>query len=425
VWPSSAQLLPSGDVTVGGVRLTKLAAQYRTPAYLLDTAEFSDRCDRYLRAFSGAEVAYAGKALLTRAVVRTVQRKPMLLDVCSDGELALALSARFPAKRIILHGNAKPESLLVRAVVAGVGRIVVDSLDEVEELARLAADIGHRQRVLLRLTPDVDAQTHPSLTTGTANQKFGLSIDSGAATRAVRRVLAAPSLELVGLHCHIGSQISGTEPFVQALTRVVAFMAEIRDLTSVHEVNIGGGHAIAYAEHDVPLPPELIADALRTTLATACAAQRLTQPRLIVEPGRAIAGPSGVTLYRVLGVKHIDATTWVTVDGGMSDNPRPALYGARYTARLIGRVSPSQPQRVTIVGRHCEAGDVIVENAILPGDVATGDLIAIPASGAYHYSMASNYNMTARPPLIGVYAGHSHTLVRRETIGDLMLRDLG
>jgi diaminopimelate decarboxylase len=424
VWPASAHILPSGDVTIGGVPLSKLAAQYGTPTYLLDTAEFGHRCDAYLHAFTGADVAYAGKALLTRTVVRLVEQKAMLLDVCSEGELALALSADFPASRIILHGNAKPDSLLMRAVAAGVGRIVVDCLDEIDALARLVSGIG-RQRVLLRLTPDVDARTHPAITTGTDTQKFGLSIKSGAATQAVRRVLSAPGLELIGLHCHIGSQISSTEPYVQALGRVIDFLAEARDVATIREVNIGGGHAIAYTAHDVPLPPDQIADALRATLATACAAHRMDAPRLIVEPGRAIAGPSGITLYRVLGVKHTDTTTWVTVDGGMSDNPRPALYAARYTARLVGRVSPAPEQPVTVVGRHCEAGDVLVENALLPGDVATGDLVAVPASGGYHYSMASNYNMTPRPPLIAVSAGHSHILVRRETIDDLMLRDLG
>jgi diaminopimelate decarboxylase len=426
LWPSSTRHVPGGDLSVGGTSLVGVAAQHGTPAYVLDTAEFRARCAAYRSAFHDAEVAYAGKALLTRAIARMVDEEGLSLDVCSEGELAVAVAERFPADRIILHGNAKPSSLLRRAMPMGVGRIVIDSLDEIETLAAVGFGMG-RQRVLLRVTPGVDAHTHDAITTGTEDQKFGLSISSGAATEAVRRILAVPGLELVGLHCHIGSQITHAAPYEQAARRVLVFRAAIRDEHGLvlPELNLGGGHAIAYHPGDVPLPPGDVAAALRRTVTATCATLRLQAPRLTVEPGRAIAGPSGITLYRVLGVKHTPTRTWVAVDGGISENPRPALYGARYTARLLGRLSPAADGHVTVVGRHCEAGDVLIEDAFLPADVRYGDLLAVPSTGAYHYSMASNYNLVPRPPIIAVADGRSWPLVRRETVEDLLLRDVG
>ena len=426
LWPSSTHHIPGGDLSVGGASLVGVAAQYGTPAYVLDLAEFRARCATYRQAFHGADVAYAGKALLTRAVARIVDDEGLSLDVCSAGELALAADVQFPADRLILHGNAKPASLLRRAMPMGVGRIVVDSLDEIATLAAVGFGSG-RQRVLLRVTPDVDAHTHRAMTTGTDDQKFGLSITSGAAAEAVRRALATPSLELVGVHCHIGSQVTRTAPYEQMVARLVAFLAAVRDEhgLALPELNLGGGHAIAYHPGDVPLGVGDIAAALRRSVKAACATHRLPVPRLTVEPGRAIAGPAGITVYRVLAVKHTPARTWVAVDGGLSDNPRPALYGARYTARLLGRLSPAADEHVTVVGQHCEAGDVLIEDALLPADVRYGDLLAVPSTGAYHHSMASNYNLTPRPPLIGVAEGRSQVLVRRETVDDLLARDLG
>ena len=426
LWPSSTHHIPGGDLSVGGASLAGIAAEYGTPAYVLDLAEFRARCATYRTAFHGADVAYAGKALLTRAVARIVDDEGLFLDVCSAGELALAADVRFPADRIILHGNAKPAALLRRAMPMGVGRIVVDSLDEIATLASVAFGAG-RQRVLLRVTPGVDAHTHQAITTGTDDQKFGLPISDGTAAEAVRRVLATPCLELVGVHCHLGSQISHTAPYEQAVVRLVAFLVAIRDEHGLvlPELILGGGHAIAYHPGDVPLAVGDIAAALRRSVKAACATHRLPAPRLTVEPGRAIAGPAGITVYRVLAVKHTSTRTWVAVDGGMSDNPRPALYGARYTARLLGRLSPAADEHVTVVGQHCEAGDVLIDDALLPGDVHAGDLLAVPSTGAYHHSMASTYNLIPRPPLIGVAGGHSCVLVRRETVEDLLARDLG
>ena len=426
LWPSSTRHIPGGDLSVGGVSLVGVAAAHGTPAYVLDVAEFRARCAAYRSAFHDGDVAYAGKALLTRAIARTVDQQGLRLDVCSEGELALAVDVRFPADRIILHGNAKPSSLLRRAMPMGVGRIVIDSLDEIDTLAAVAFGPS-RQKVLLRVTPDVDAHTHPAITTATDDQKFGLPISSGAAAEAVSRVLGTPSLELVGVHCHLGSQITSTAPYEQAARRVVGFLAAMRDAHGLmlSELNLGGGHAIAYHPGDVPLAVGDIARALRRTVAAACAERRLVPPRLVVEPGRAIAGPAGITLYRVVTVKRAAGRTWVAVDGGMSDNPRPVLYGARYTARLLGRLSPAADDHVTVVGRHCEAGDVLIQDALLPADVHAGDLLALPATGAYHHSMASNYNLVARPPLIVVEAGRSYESVRRETVAEMLSRDLG
>ncbi len=426
LWPSSVHHIPGGDLAVGGTSLVGVAAQHGTPAYVLDTAEFRARCADYRQAFHDADVAYAGKALLTRAIARMVDEEGLSLDVCSEGELAVAVAAQFPADRIILHGNAKPSALLRRAMPMGVGRIVIDSLDEIETLAVVAFGAG-RQRVLLRVTPGVDAHTHDAVTTGTEGQKFGLSIESGAAAEAVRRILAVPKLELVGLHCHIGSQITQVAPYEQAARRVLRFLSAIRDEHGVvlPELNAGGGHAIAYHPGDVPLPVGEIAMALRRTVTSTCADLRLPAPRIAVEPGRAIVGPAGITLYRVLGVKHTTTRTWVAVDGGMSDNPRPALYGSRYCARLLGRLSPAADEHVTVVGRHCEAGDILIEDALLPADIRYGDLLAVPSTGAYHHAMASTYNLVPRPPIIAVSQGRSWPLVRRETVDDLLIRDMG
>ncbi len=426
VWPASLRVHPTGEVLVGGVGLTSIAREHGTATHVLDLGELVRRCERYRRAAAGAEVAYAGKALLTRSVVRIVEEQGLSLDVCSAGELALALSCGFPAARIILHGNGKPRSLLSAAVRHRVGRVVVDDLGEIEELAACAS-AGRPQPVLLRVTPGVDAGTHRSITTGTEDQKFGLSIGTGAAEEAARCILAEPRLDLVGLHCHIGSQISRLEPYEQAARRVVGLMADIRDGHGhvVRELDLGGGHAIAYRVTDEPLEPEAVLPALRRAVHTACAGYGLPEPHLVVEPGRAIAGPCGLTLYRVLGIKRSGRLSYVTVDGGMSDNPRPALYGARYTVRLVGRQSSAPPRDTAVVGRHCESGDVIADDVCLPADLRVGDLLAVAATGAYHHAMGSNYNLTPRPPLVGVDGGRSRLLVRRETFADLVSRDVG
>ncbi|MDK9495007.1 diaminopimelate decarboxylase [Streptomyces katrae] len=426
VWPASAGRAAHGALTVAGVELAEVAERFGTPVYVLDEGEVRGRCRTYREAFPGADVFYAAKAFLSRAMVRWVHEEGLGLDVCSAGELELAVTAGFPPERIVLHGNAKSPRDLGTALRLGVGRIVIDSPSEI---ARIAAAVGPggRQKVMVRVVPGVSAGGHDKIRTGTDGQKFGLSATDGSAARAVARVLAQPQLELTGLHCHIGSQITEAEPYLTALRRMVALMAGVRDAhgTVLPELDLGGGHGIAYRPGEPSLDVAALARGLRDGLAEACAAARLPVPRLAVEPGRAVVGPAGVAVYRVLAVKRTGDTLFVAVDGGMSDNPRPALYGVRYAPRLIGRAPAAAPRTATVVGRHCEAGDVLAAGVELPGDVRPGDLIAVPVAGAYHLSMASGYNMVGRPPVVAVHEGAARLLVRRETFEDLRRRDVG
>ncbi|MBM9503479.1 diaminopimelate decarboxylase [Actinacidiphila acididurans] len=426
VWPASASAGTDGDVTVAGVSLREAASRFGTPVYLLDEDEVRARCRAYAAAFPGADVVYAAKALLCRAVARWVREEGLGLDVCSAGELELAVTGGFPAERIVLHGNAKTPEDLRTAVRLGVGRIVIDSVTEIARLATLVAP-GDRQQVLLRVVPGVAAGAHPAVRTGTDDQKFGLSIGDGSAEHAVEKVLGQPRLELVGLHCHIGSQIADVEPYLVAVRRMVALLATIRDRHGIAlpQLDLGGGHAVPYRAGEPALDLTALAGAVRTELAGACADSDLPVPRLTVEPGRAVVGPAGVVLYHVLAVKDMGGRTLVAVDGGMSDNPRPALYGVRYAPLLVGRPSPAPLRPVTVVGRHCEAGDVITADALLPADVRPGDLLAVPVAGAYHLSMASTYNMIGRPPLVGLHRGTARVLVRRESLADMEMRDIG
>lgn len=428
VWPSSARPGPHGDMTVGGVSLTEVAERFGTPLYVLDEGEVRDRCRTYREAFPPAEadVVYAAKAFLCRALVRWVREEGLGLDVCSAGELLLAVSAGFPADRIVLHGNAKSPEDLSTAVRLGVGRIVLDSTSEIARLAALVPR-GTRQPVMIRVVPGISAGGHAAVRTGTDDQKFGLSLTDGSAQHAIDRVLGQPGLELVGLHCHIGSQITSVSPYVSALRRMVGLLARTRDKHGVvlSELDMGGGHGIAYRAGEPALDIPTLGRRIRAELASGCARAMLPVPRLTVEPGRAIVGPAGVAVYRVLAVKRTGTRTFVAVDGGMSDNPRPALYGVRYVPRLVGRDSTAPGRMVTVVGRHCEAGDVLADAVELPGDVRPGDLLAVPAAGAYHLSMASGYNLVGRPPLVGVTDGVARLLVRRESLDDLRRRDVG
>ena len=414
IWPLTAE--PA--LSVGGVCLTEIAERFGTPAYVLDEEHVRLRCREYHEAMAPHVVAYAGKAFLCRAMARLIAEEGLSLDVCSEGELAVAGAVGFPAERILLHGNGKTPRELSAALDYGVGRIVVDSLGEV---ARLAALAGQRQKVLVRVTPGVDAHVHKAVTTGTEDQQFGLPIASGAAADVVRRILGQPALELAGLHCHIGSQITGLDGFETAARRLVAFMAGLGGLP---ELNLGGGHAVPYRPGEHGLDITAFAERITGAVGDECAARSIPMPRLTVEPGRAIVGSAGVTLYRVLTVKR-GARTYVVVDGGMSDNPRPALYGSRYTIERIGARSAARTEPMTVVGRHCEAGDVLVHDARLPADIRPGDLLAMPCTGAYHHAMASNYNHFARPPVIAVRQGRAWPLIRRETDEDLLRRDVG
>jgi diaminopimelate decarboxylase len=418
---------------VAGVDVRDIAEQYGTPAYVIDEEDFRARCRAHREAFAGSDVYYAGKAFLCKAVARWVHEEGLSLDVCTGGELSVALRAGFPADRIAMHGNNKSRLELERALDAGIGRYIVDSFEEIARLAFLAEQRGTRARVLVRTTVGVEAHTHEFIATAHEDQKFGFSLAGGGAAEAVRRVLALPSLELLGLHSHIGSQIFDTSGFEISAHRVVGLLAAIRDEHGVElpELDLGGGFGIAYVSDDDPLDTAALASSLGSIVKQECAAYGLPMPTLAVEPGRAVVGPSTLTLYEVGTLKRVDNAaggelrTYVSVDGGMSDNIRTALYDAVYECALVSRDSAADPMLSRVVGKHCESGDVVVKDVFLPADLSVGDLIAVPGTGAYCRSMASNYNHLPRPPVIAVRDGTSRVLVRRETEDDLLRLEVG
>jgi diaminopimelate decarboxylase len=425
-WSATTRFRPDGSAVIGDVSLLDLATRFGTPAYIMDETDVRLRCRSYRAALPGVEIAYAAKAFLCRAMAGWVRSEGLSLDVCSGGELAVARSVGFPAGDIIFHGNAKTPHELHEAVRQGVGRIVVDNAAEINRLAALVP-LGVRQKVLIRVIPDIEAGAHAAIRTGGEDQKFGLSIMGGAAGDAVSRVLRQSRLELVGLHCHIGSQIVTARPYEEAARIMVEQLVRIREAHGVtlEQLDLGGGHGIGYVSGDHALSLAEFATGIIATVGERCAGFRFPVPRLTVEPGRAISGPGGVTLYRVISVKKGLRHTYVAVDGGMSDNPRPALYGSRYEVRLIGRKAQVGMRPVTVVGHHCEAGDTIAEDVPLPADIRPGDVVVLAATGAYHHSMASTYNMTGRPPVVAVSRGKARLVVRREMADDLMRRDVG
>ncbi|MCK1797481.1 diaminopimelate decarboxylase [Streptomyces sp. XM4193] len=429
VWADSVRRDERGVVTVGGRDVLSLAEEFGTPAYFLDEDDFRARCRAWRDAFGEeADVFYAGKAFLSRAVVRWLTEEGLNLDVCSGGELATALSAGMPAERIALHGNNKSTHELERAIEAGVGRIVLDSFQEIARAAHIARRLGRRQPVQLRVTVGVEAHTHEFIATAHEDQKFGLPLAEGQAAEGVRRVLGLDSLELTGIHSHIGSQIFDTSGFEVAAHRVVGLLAQTRDEHGVElpEIDLGGGLGIAYTSADDPAEPSAIARSLAQIVDRECASAGLAVPRLSVEPGRAIVGPTAFTLYEVGTLKPLEGLrTYVSVDGGMSDNIRTALYDAEYSVALASRTSQAPPMLSRVVGKHCESGDIVVRDAFLPADLAPGDLLAVPATGAYCRSMASNYNHVPRPPVVAVRDGEARTIVRRETEEDLLRLDVG
>jgi diaminopimelate decarboxylase len=425
VWPRSAKR-EEGVMTVGGVDVRELAEQYGTPLYVYDENDVRARAREYAAAFHDGDVHYAGKAFLCTAVAKWLHEEGLGLDVCSGGELAVALAAGFPVERITLHGNNKSVAELERALDAGVGRIVLDSYEEIARLGYLAKERGLRPKVMIRVTTGVEAHTHEFIATAHDDQKFGFSRSSGAALEAVRRVLELEQLELVGLHSHIGSQIFDTDGFEVAAHRLAELLVAIRDEHGVElpELDLGGGYGIAYVPGDEPHDPKAIADGLRAIVARECKAYGLSMPRLTVEPGRAIVGPGGVTLYEVGTVKDVEGLrTYVSVNGGMSDNLRTALYGAEYSCVLASRTSEANPMLSRLVGKHCESGDIVVRDLWLPEDLAAGDLVAVAATGAYCRSMASNYNYVPKPAVVAVRDGRSRVIVRRETDDDLLRLD--
>ncbi|MFG2521802.1 diaminopimelate decarboxylase [Streptomyces sp. NPDC048527] len=429
VWSRTVTRESDGTVRVGGIEVARLAEEFGTPAYFLDEDDFRARCRAWRDAFGAdADVFYAGKAFLSRAVVRWLHEEGLNLDVCSGGELATALSAGMPPARIAFHGNNKSEEEIERAVEVGVGRIVLDSFQEIVRVAHIAERLGKRQPVQIRVTVGVEAHTHEFIATAHEDQKFGIALAGGQAAEAVRRALKLDGLELIGIHSHIGSQIFDMAGFEVAARRVVSLLAEVRDEHGVElpEIDLGGGLGIAYTSDDDPREPHEIAKALGEIVTRECEAAGLRTPRISVEPGRAIVGPTAFTLYEVGTIKPLETLrTYVSVDGGMSDNIRTALYDAEYTVALVSRRSDAEPMLVRVVGKHCESGDIVVKDAFLPADLAPGDLIAVPATGAYCRSMASNYNHALRPPVVAVRDGEARVIVRRETEEDLLRLDVG
>lgn len=439
LWAMTVRRLGSGALEVGGVDVRELAARFGTPAYVVDEADFRARAtafrDAFALAFSGlagAEVYYASKAFTCTAVARWIAEDGLGLDVNSAGELAVGLRGGVPAGRMTLHGNNKPDAELCRALQVGVGRIVVDSLPEIDRIQAIAEELDVQVRVMLRIAVGVEAHTHEYLSTAHEDQKFGLSLSAGAAAEGVRRVLAAPRLELIGLHSHIGSQIFDTAGFEVAVRRLIGLYAQIEREHGVilPELGLGGGYGVAYtSEHD-PLEPAQVAGQLAGSVARECRGYETPVPRVSVEPGRAIAGPSTFTLYTVGTVKpvpldHSLSRHYVSVDGGMSDNIRTALYDADYSCTMASRVSTADPVLARVVGRYCESGDVVVKDEFLPSDIAAGDLIAVPGTGAYCRSMASQYNHVPRPPVVAVRDTAARVIVRRETEDDLLALDVG
>jgi diaminopimelate decarboxylase len=431
IWPSSARRL-DGVLHLGGVSVPDLVARHGTPTFFMDEDDLRQRARAYATAFDTGDVYYAGKAFLCTTVARWIAEEGLGLDVCTDGELAVAVAAGFPPDRLGMHGNNKSRAELESAVAAGVGRVIVDSFDEIARLRDVAAEAGVRQRVLVRVTVGVEAHTHEFIATAHEDQKFGFSLSGGQAEQAVAAVLEAASLDLVGLHSHIGSQIFDTAGFDVSAHRVVELAATIRDRHGVEiaEINLGGGLGVAYLPGDDPETPKEIAQRLTAIVERECQAAGLAVPRLSMEPGRAIVGPSAITVYEVGTVKDVVldgnlTRCYVSVDGGMSDNIRTALYDADYTCALANRASDAPAKLARVVGRHCESGDIVVRDTWLPSDVAPGDLLAVAATGAYCRSMASNYNHVRRPPVVGVRDGTSAELVRRETEADLLSLDTG
>lgn len=436
VWSQNASRGSDGSIDVAGVSALALAAEFGTPLYVMDEADVRSRAmtarvafeREFSRVGGNAKVYYAGKAFLSAEVARWVTDAGLYIDVASGGELAVALAAGTDASRLGFHGNNKSVTEIDRAVAAGVGVIIIDSLIEIERVAAAAKLHGRRQPVRLRVNSGVHAHTHEYLATAREDQKFGIALTDAAANAAIIRT--HPELEFLGLHCHIGSQILGTEGFAESARRLMAVHAELLSDGPVPEVNLGGGFGISYTSADSALPIDDIAAAMANIVASEAERLQIPIPVVAVEPGRAIVGPSTFTLYEVGTIKDVlvDGTAvrrYVSVDGGMSDNVRPALYAADYSVRLANRRSDAAPALVRVAGKHCESGDIVVHADYLPDDVEPGDLLAVPATGAYCWALASNYNYLARPAIVAVRDGRARVIVRGETETDLLARDAG
>ena len=434
---STTSAIVNGELVIGGCKATSLAKNFNTPLFVLDEVDLRARVSGWKGALAkhfgvnAGEVYYAAKSFISVEVAKIIAQEGIGIDVCTGGELAVALAANFPVNRIELHGNNKSLLEIESAIKAGVAKIVIDSLQEIDRVQELAKQAGITQKVLIRVTPGVEAHTHEAISTAHEDVKFGLSIASGAAWQAIEKIEAASNLDLQGLHCHIGSQIFNTEGHEIAIQRILALMSKFRAnfQRELSELDIGGGFGIAYIEGEKTLAPDTALSRLAAVVSSEVAKNNLSHPKVSIEPGRAIIGPTTTTLYEVGTTKTIELENggsrfYISVDGGMSDNIRPGLYDAKYMAILANRNSNEKEIESRLVGKHCETGDIIVRDLKMEADVQPGDLLAVPATGAYGRSMASNYNHMLKPAVVAVRDGKARLILRRETTADLLALDV-
>ena len=429
LFPIGSTLSENGHLNIGGRDVTELAKEYGTPLYIYDEATIRTMARTFVKEFgtryANTVVAYACKAFLTKAMARIANEEGLSLDVVSGGEIAAAISAGFPAARMDFHGNNKTPDELIYAVESGVGTIVVDGFHELDLLNNLAEERGIEQGIMLRLSPSVDAHTHGHTTTGILDVKFGFSIESGESTIAIRQALDSSNLDLKGIHFHLGSPIFELEPYSQAIDTVLDYLAQFKsEGLNLREFSPGGGFAIGYTRNQPPPPISAYADVITSMLTRKCNQLGFDLPKLIIEPGRSIVGRAGVAVYTVGVIKDIPTVrTYVSLDGGMGDNIRPALYGSEYEAVVANKMTvDTDHEVVTLAGKYCESGDILVKDISLP-TIEAGDIIAIPSSGAYCLAMSSNYNMNPRPAVLMVNEGTSKIIRRRETYQDLIALD--
>jgi diaminopimelate decarboxylase len=430
IFPETAQVTPQNRLAIGGCDAVELAGRFGTPLYVFDEATLRNQCREFRREFSQrypqVTVAYASKAFINRGLARILIEEGLGLDVVSIGELAIAHAVEYPLQYVYFHGNNKGSQELEQALDWGIGHIVVDNFYELGILEQIAAQKNIVQPVLLRLSPGVDPHTHEKTTTGILDSKFGFPLQTGDAQRAVQQALTSRHLKVLGLHFHLGSPLFEVEPYRTAIELTVVFAAEMKRQygLSLDEFNPGGGFAIQYVRETPPPPISAYAEAITSALKEQCQAQGLSLPRLVIEPGRAIVGRAGIALYTTGAVKEIPGVRkYISVDGGMGDNIRPAIYGSRYEAVVANRVEGNATETVTIAGKYCESGDVLLKDMTLPR-LVPGDLLAVPASGAYCLAMASNYNASLKPAIVLVKDGKARLLRRRETLDDLMQTDV-
>lgn len=424
-------------LSIAGITATDLVAEFGTPLFVIDEADFITRAAHWKSALeeafgeSAGTVYYAAKSFISKEIARWIQIVGLGLDVCTGGELSVAEAVNFPGSKVEMHGNNKSEEEIRQGMNFGVNTFVIDSFHEIERVARIASELKKVQRVLIRVTPGVEAHTHEFISTAHEDVKFGFSLASGAAWDAIAAIKSEPSLQLAGLHSHIGSQIFQSEGFAAAAKKLIGLLARYRDTYGheLPELDLGGGYGIAYIPGEITLDPYQVLRELSAVVRAECVRVDILVPIISIEPGRAIVGPTTTTLYTVGTTKEVAldgglTRRYVSVDGGMSDNIRPALYGAEYVAMVANRLTLGPSCNTRIVGKHCETGDIVIREISLSADIGPGDILAIPATGAYGRSMASNYNHLTRPAVVAVIAGKARVIVRRELIADLLALEI-